>query len=273
MKLTNYSIHPQLKNYVEKLWVLENDTPVAASDARIIIPNGLVKMVVPFRNGLKATLQGNEIVSPSHCVTLIGLADIPSTVVDQAEGPSGCVGIEFNPAGAYRFFNLSLLEIKNQVNPLAEVLGKTGGELQEQIANAEHAAQKVKIVQQFLLRQFTRRPADAIFEYCVQKIIESRGTIQVAQLEKKTGYSARWLNMKFFERIGISPKNLCSILRFQQVYHGWARSNFTTFDGDDVYSLYHDQSHFIKDFKRFTGHSPGKFQILENEFGRIFYRD
>jgi AraC-like DNA-binding protein len=272
MKLTNYPIHPQLKNYIEKLWVLENDTPVPATDARIIIPNGLVKMVIPFKNGLKATLEGTEIVSPSHCVTLIGLADIPSTVVDVTQGPSGCVGIEFNPAGAYRFFNLSLHEIKNQVNPLAEVLGKTARDLQEKIANAEHATEKVLLAQNFLLSQFAKREADPIFEFCIQKIIESRGTIQIAHLEKKTGYSARWLNMKFFERIGISPKNLCSILRFQQVYHGWARTNFNTFEGADIYTLYHDQSHFIKDFKRFTGHSPGKFQILDNEFGRIFYR-
>lgn len=272
MKLTHYYINPQLKGHIEKLWVFESNGQTHSDDLRVIVPNGLVKLVIPFRNGLKARIEGNEIITPTDEITLIGISDVPSVVVDREAAPTGTIGIEFSPYGAYRFFNLSLAEIKNSVLPLSDVLGKLARELQEKVANAKSTEDKVTIVQRFLFDGFARRQGDEIFEYSVRKIIESQGTIQVASLEKLTGYSSRWLNIKFHQRIGISPKNLSSIIRFQQIYHGWAQSNFTSFEGLDLYDFYHDQAHFIKDFKRFTGYPPTRFQAHDNDFGRIFYK-
>ena len=272
MRLTNIHIHPRLSGNIERLWVFESEGPTPHADLRVIVPNGLVKVVIPFRNGLKATLDGQERISTTHEITLIGVADIPSVVVDLEEKASGVIGIEFNPAGAYRFFNLSLEEIRNRVLPLTDLLGKRAHELQERVANVEGVESKVSMVQQFLLEQFSARSGDEIFEFCVRKIIDTGGKIQVSQIEKLTGYSSRWLNMKFQSRIGINPKNLCSIIRFQQIYSEWARTNFTSFNKTDVYSYYHDQAHFIKDFKRFTGYSPSRFQVHDNDFGRIFYK-
>lgn len=155
---------------------------------------------------------------------------------------------------------------------MAEVIGKKARELQEQLANTEGIQEKLKLVQQFLLREFTLTRTDEIFEFCVSKIFESNGKINISQLEKISGYSARWLNMKFLSRIGISPKNLCSIVRFQEVHRVWALSGFKSFEGLDLYAYYHDQAHFIKDFKRFTGFAPNRFQSQDNDFGRIFYK-
>jgi AraC-like DNA-binding protein len=272
VKLTPYHIHPLLKGHIEKLWVFESNGRMPPSDLRVIVPNGLLKIVIPIKNGLKATLNGEDRVSKTNVITLIGISDIPSVVVDVEDSASATIGIEFSPLGAYRFFNLTLEEIKNSVLPLSDLMGKVGRDLQERIANENSVNEKVSIVQRFLLQQFQSKSGDEIFEYCVRKILETHGQIQVSQLEKLTGYSSRWLNMKFYSRLGISPKNLCSLIRFQHIYHNWARNNFKSFDKIDVYSFYHDQAHFIKDFKRFTGYSPNKYQLQDNEFGRIFYK-
>ena len=241
------------------------------ADLRVIVPNGLVKIVIPFRNGLKASMAGRDIISMTHEVTVIGIADIPSVVVDLEEKASGAIGIEFNPWGAYRFLNPGLHELTNQVYSLTDVMPAVS-RLQEQLSNIETVTQKVAFVQQFLRHRFTLGTPDEIFEYCARKIRETQGRISISVLERQTGYSARWLNMKFQDRIGISPKTLCSIVRFQHVYRHWAMSNFASYDRADVYSFYHDQAHFIKDFKRFTGYSPVRFQVLDNDFGRLFYR-
>jgi len=42
---------------------------------------------------------------------------------------------------------------------------------------------------------------------------------------------------------------------------------------NDFYELYYDQSHFIKDFKRFTGLPPIKFEKQANSFGESYYRE
>ncbi len=36
-------------------------------------------------------------------------------------------------------------------------------------------------------------------------------------------------------------------------------------------AYYYDQSHFIKEFKRFTGFTPQHYTAIVNEFGRAFH--
>jgi len=133
--------------------------------------------------------------------------------------------------------------------------------------------QKIVLLQQFLLKQLSLNNEDFIFEYCIEKIIASKGKIAVKELEKKTGYSSRWLNMKFNDKLGVSPKSLASIIRFKQYYQAFINGNEKSFFKNDFYELYYDQSHFIKDFRRFTGLPPTKFERQTNHFGESYYRE
>lgn len=95
--------------------------------------------------------------------------------------------------------------------------------------------------------------------------------VSIKEIETQTGYSKRYLDMLFKEHVGVSPKRLASIARFQIFYELWAKGKSKTFFKDDLYTYYYDQSHFIKEFKRFTGFTPQRFAEINNEFGRIFY--
>lgn len=272
MRLTHIPLYPRLKGLVEKLWVFESSRK-PPGDMNLIVPNGLIKMVVPFRNGLSGKMEGWHHLSREHSITIIGMTDIPSVVEAEHDTHSGTIGIEFSPYGAYRFFNLKQNEIHNRIYPLDAVLGVTAKQLEEQIANTEDVTSKVHLLQQFLIKQLDNRHTDIIYEYCVQQITTTRGRITVKELEKQTGYSSRWLHMKFMDRAGISPKNLASIVRFQQFYTALAQNREKDFLQKEFYDFYYDQSHFIKDFKRFTGLPPAKLAMSENEFGKIFYKE
>lgn len=97
--------------------------------------------------------------------------------------------------------------------------------------------------------------------------------VAIKQLEKETGYSSRWINMKFYEKVGLSPKGLCSINRFQAYYSTLTNNSAKLFTQKEFYNHYYDQSHFIKEFKRFTGLAPAKFDSLVNDFGKIFSKE
>ena len=114
---------------------------------------------------------------------------------------------------------------------------------------------------------------DPVFDYCVHKIQSTNGRIQIKQLEKETGYSSRWLLTKFKDKVGISPKKLSSIFRFQKYYQALANKTENDFLQKEFYNYYYDQSHFIKEFKRFTGVPPVKFEASVNNFDAVFYKD
>ena len=272
MRLTPISIHPALQGYIEKMWIFESSGRVSADDMKLIVPNGLIKLVIPFQNGLSGSMEGWSHVSNESKMTLIGMCDKPSVVEAQHDRPAGTIGVEFSPIGAHRFFSLKQSEITNTIYDLTDVLGKIAGEVEQRIRDARSLSQKVSVLQDFLFQQFDLANDDSIFSHCVRRIQSTHGGITIKELECETGYSSRWLNMKFGEKLGISPKNFCAITRFQYCYKVLAANTMTGVHNDRFKLLYYDQSHFIKEFKRFTGLSPAKFEDTTNEFGKIFYR-
>ncbi|TZF83953.1 helix-turn-helix transcriptional regulator [Pedobacter sp. BS3] len=264
--------HSLLKNYIEKMWLFKSSGRMPIDDMKLVVPNGNLKLTISYQNGIVANVNGQTFSSKEHEITLTGLIDVPVILDTAKDIATETIGIEFNPQGVYRFFHFNLNEIKNQIYSLEDLLGKTGKQLTEQIADTISVQQKISVIQQFLLNQLLLNNEDLIFEYCVEKINASKGKITIKELEKKTGYSSRWLNMKFNEKLGVSPKNLSSIIRFKQYYQLFISGNEKSFFKNDFYELYYDQSHFIKDFKRFTGLAPTKFENQINDFGKSYYR-
>ncbi|MGN6353017.1 MAG: DUF6597 domain-containing transcriptional factor [Parafilimonas sp.] len=275
MQIQFHHIEPHflLKNYVEKMWFFKSSGKMPADDMKLVVPNGNIKLTLSYQNGVVAAINGKTFSSKEHDITLTGLIDVPVILDVDKDISTETIGIEFNPKGAYRFFHFKLNDIQNKIYSLSDVLGNTGSRLTEQISNTALIQEKIILLQQFLLKQLSLSNDDLIFEYCIEKIAAAKGSITVKELERKTGYSSRWLNLKFNEKLGISPKNLCSIIRFKQYYQLYINSQEKPFSRNDFYNAYYDQSHFIKDFKRFTGLPPTKFEKQTNNFGKSYYRE
>jgi AraC-like DNA-binding protein len=273
MKLRNIDIHPALHGCIDKMWVFESSGKAPTEDMKLVVPNGLIKLVVPFRNGVSGKINDYHLLSKENKIILIGISDLPAVVDIENDSPSGSIGIEFSPRGAYRFFRLQYSDVKNQIHPLADILDQTARRLEEQIADEDSINNKIRLINQFLLKLFFNSAHDPIYDYCTQRIQLSRGNIAISQLEKETGYSTRWLRAKFSNYLGIGPKDYASIIRFQQCYSALLKNSSIILQQKEFYDYYYDQSHFIKEFKKFTGLSPKGFEKLTNNFGRIFYRD
>ncbi len=273
--ITNFQtaiLHPGLEKYIERIFIIESSGKFPTDDLKLIVPNACPKMVIPFKNGLAATTSEWEFTSAENKIAFIGISDIPASVDFQHPAAGGSVTVEFTPAGAYRFTNIHWRDIKNQICDYTDMGNKMVLELEKRLENTESVSAKVNLVQQFLVRQLDEQEEDPIFEFCIQRITQSKGKIGIKELEKQTGYSARWLNMKFDHKIGISPKNLASIVRFQQYYHSLVNNAEMFFLEKEFYNYYYDQSHFIKDFRRFTGHPPALLSKLSNNYDSVFYK-
>ena len=240
---------------------------------KLVVPNGRLLLVVPFRNGITGKMNDKFHLVKNNKIALIGIADVPSIVDAETDGPTGTIGVEISAIGAYRFFHFSLKEIKNRLYYLTDILCKIATEVERKLQDFENIDDKIKLLQEFLLSLFIREDKDSLFEYCLHQIEGSQGSVHIKELEKQTGYTSRWLNMKFDEKLGMSPKNISSIFRFQKYYQALLSKPVDFFRQKNFFDDYHDESHFIKDFKRFTGLPPAKLMQLQNEFGRTFYKD
>src|ERR1700683_546640 len=206
MRLRHIDPHPQLKGYIDKIWVFESNGRVPTEDLKLIVPNGMAKLTIPFRNGVSGRNKDMFHLSKESAITLIGIGDIPAIVDLEHDAPSGNIGIEFSPVGAYRIFQLRHAELKNKIFLLEDVLGKSARALQEIIANTGSIDNKIQIIQTYLIKLLSNSEPDPILDYCIQRIRNSKGLVTVMELEGKTSYSARWLYEKFMQKVGLSPK-------------------------------------------------------------------
>jgi AraC-like DNA-binding protein len=270
MKLSFVEPWAPLKGYIDKMWVLETDCGLPHDDMKMLVPDGRMLLLIPISNGLLGKMGGRDYIAGEGKISLVGVGDMPAMVDAQSDKTLGVIGVDFTPQGAYRFFQWRLKEITNHLYLLADILGKTVKHIEERMAGTKNIEEKLKIVQQFLFDLFTIKSGDQVFEYCINKIKSTHGAVSVKELEQQTGYSSRWLNRKFEEHLGISPKNFASISRFQYYYHALLTNASRILTHKEFYNHYYDESHFIREFKRFTGMPPAKLENAVNNFGKLF---
>jgi AraC-like DNA-binding protein len=263
--------HPLLSPYIAKMFVFESSGRLPALDRKLIVPNANFKLTLTYRNGIVAHIAGKPFIQSENGLSLTGLIDSPVMLDPQEDTQTGTIIIEFNPLGAYRFFRLPYAGIKNQIVEMADLIGNCAGEIQSQLAETSALNLKLQLLQRFLIKRLKNAAPDLIFDYCVNRISDSRGLISVAQLEKETGYSSRWLHNKFSEHLGTGPKNLSEIIRFKQVYQVYSTIGKLGILKEHLYHYYYDQSHFLRAFKRFTGLSPTELQNSLNELATKHY--
>lgn len=95
-----------------------------------------------------------------------------------------------------------------------------------------------------------------------QMVYDSDGKIKVSELRENTGYSERYINKVFIEKMGFSPKTFCKIIQFQRAleFLNYGVPNKMT---DAAVALgYYDQPQFIKDFTKYAGMTPKKYLNL-----------
>lgn len=264
---------PQLKGFVEKIWLFESKGRMPSDDLKLIVPNGRLLLILPVKNSILGEMKGEIHFVDNSRIALVGMCDSSSTVDASTENSIATIGMEINALGAYRFFHLRLKEIQNRIFYLSDILGEKVDALEQRMRETSANNDKVKLLQEFLWSLFVQQEQDSLFEYCVQRILAEKGGMMIKQLADYTNYSNRWLNLKFEERLGVSPKKFSSIIRFNKYYLALMRDSYGFFDKKEFYDFYYDESHFIKEFKRFAGMPPSKFANAKNEFGLMFYQD
>ena len=257
--------HPSLSPYIAKLWVFESSGRLPALERKLIVPNANLKLTLSYRNGIAARVGDKSFLQRENELTLTGLIDEPVTLDPHEDAQTGTIIIEFNQLGAYRLFHLSFAEVQNHIAEMDDLFGNGVRELKLKLAEASNLNLKLQLLQSFLIKRLEATTPDSIYDYCINRIADSKGLISVSELEKETGYTSRWLQRKFLEHLGTGPKNLAEIVRFKQFYQAYSTGAPSQKVKQHIYHYYYDQSHFLRAFKRFTGTTPTELENSINE--------
>jgi AraC-like DNA-binding protein len=186
-----------------------------------------------------------------------GLGERSSYVA--AAGPASCIQVNLTPLGAHMFFGLAMHELANRVVPLEDVLPGTVTELPERLAEATSWEERFELLDTALTSRLAdaRRPSsDVVWAWSI--LGRTHGRAPIGWICDRLGRSRRHLAARFREQVGLPPKTVARILRFERAVGllerrdtGLAELAFTC--------GYYDQAHLNRDFREFAGTSPSAF--------------
>lgn len=171
------------------------------------------------------------------------------------------VGIVFRPAGLASIFNIPMFSFVDERISLASLLPvelvENTASLLKQAASPE---EKATLLNDFLADLLTRQPAATDYiDEAANQIVDRNGIIRVDDLIAQSFMARRTFERKFLYKVGLSPKYYARIRRISYLCNLIAGKS--TVDWQEIlhHCEYYDQTHFIKDFKSFTGRSPVEY--------------
>jgi len=271
MKLSFVKPRCELQPYLESIWIFESQNGLPSADSSVAAPNGSPKLLFLCENSLISFSNGETQISPPQKLYFVGNKR-HTTLLRSSSRQTSFIGMEFSPHGAFSVFGIPMSETFDRPWEADALFGNWAPETQEVLNSLERADQKVAFIQEQLILLVRKNARDSrLVEFCVSALKSSDGRVSITELERKTGYSRRYLDLLFHERVGLPPKVLAGIYRFQKFYRRWANGRSFEAMKEDLYDYYYDQAHFTNEFRKMTGYSPRQYSLeVSNEFGRRF---
>ena len=187
-----------------------------------------------------------------------GLGTAPSTV--RCASTWACLELRLTPHGAHRLFGAPMSELTNHAVDLEHLVPEARN-LQERLWDARGWTERFDLVDAFLLRLLAgSRPPDPGIEWSWRHLYETQGQASIGEMSTELGWSHRRLIARFREQIGLAPKALARVIRFDRAVTA-LRDSKPRGLADIAYDCgYADQAHLTREFRELAGISPKRFR-------------
>ncbi|MBT1689926.1 helix-turn-helix transcriptional regulator [Dawidia soli] len=254
---------------VKNFFVLEfhNDTP--ATD--FLLPDGLPSFFYIEADKAMETFFADDTQStPLQNGFYVGYCN---TAMKFIHTEARIAGASMYPVFFNLIFGKSLMSILNQFQRWNEPAMLMP--VSSLIAGDDHYKEIFGIFEDYMEQQLANHPFNSEFLQTYQTLTAPGGyRLKVEELAEQVGYSTRHLHTRFQQYFGMSPKQFIKLVKFNHALK-------YIYEKDEASSLasiaevvgYHDQSHFIRDFKAICGKTPKEIASspgsLANKF-RLF---
>lgn len=196
---------------------------------------------------------------------LAGLSGGP--VYIQSNGRAKCLQINFTPLGARRFFKFPMHELTDRMLPIDEFADRDLAVFVRRIEDMECWIERLEHAQAYVTARLrTNAAPDNGADFAFHRLLIAGGRMSIAALCDELGWSRKHLAHRFRQDIGLPPKAVARVIRFDRVLR-LTRTN-REIDWADVAidCGYADQAHLIRDFSEFSGFTPAAWlELVRNK--------
>jgi AraC-like DNA-binding protein len=259
------------------VWFLRQAVSDAHDDqTQRIPPDGTIELIIHLDAPFSQIEEDRSVTQPRSMI--VGVWTKPIALV--APRTFDTVGIRIRPGAWPVFFAEPAALFTDRVTDAAAVWNRATRQFSERLASLSDDRARVGAIAAFLggcLRLRTRR-VDA----SVARILSTRGCERIELVARGAGISSRQLERTFRNDVGVPPKMLSRIVRFQRVLRAarpaataGLKSCATSGGGWAEIAVacgYTDQAHLIRDFRQFMGETPAALAASEAAIADYFRR-
>jgi len=254
---------------IERIWTLEGHADALGGSPQPILPDGRPELVVhigePF---FRVSGAGVRVRQPG----VLWAGQLRRQLLLQPSGRIGIVGVRFHPHAGPSLFRMPQHEVTDrtpEVRDLNPALAADLARVRDSITTVAAAAAEVERI---VARHLEPDRLDARIEWAVRAIAGRRGLVTIDAVADGAGLTRRHLERRFREDVGISPKRLARIVRFQRALQHLEQSDAANRGALTAAACgYADQAHFVRDFQDLAGTAPGT-HLIEQAVLTGFFR-
>ena len=270
MEYRQFDPTPRLAPFLECLWTLTGQASELGGDVQPVLPDGRPELVIHFGDGFER-LSFDGTAMPQALVLFAGQLDAQLTL--RPTGRISVLGIRFRPFGAAALFPSEQQHLVGHTVALGSIDPKLESALSRIRSLTDAAAVARPLVEAVLLEALVPSRIDARIRYAANTIMRARGQVSINALAAATSVTRRHLERQFLRAVGLTPKRLARIARFQHALELLQQPGAGTRGVHTAAECgYADQSHFIRDFRDLAGCSPSEHLLSQAELTGFFVR-
>ena len=232
--------------YRERVGQLIRQTESAALVAPLIISFG-----EPFEIGLGREPGRND----RYGSFAAGLCAAPALI--NSYGAAHCLQVNFTPLGARRFFARPMRELADRMVTIDDLEDRALGELRQRLGEERSWPARFALVERYVADRLNRGAAvSPTTQGVFDRIVASGGCAPIARLAREVEWSRKHLAARFGEEIGVPPKTIARIVRFNHAQKLATARRGTGWADIAAACGYSDQAHLTREFRDLAGATP-----------------
>lgn len=244
---------PELSRFIENYWFVGAQGP-EPSDLRVdVFVDGRADLIFNFGAPYVREVIGGERSEMAHS-NLDAQRLVPIRITQR--GLLRTTGVRFRLGGVGPFASAPLHRFTGATPGPCAVFGEDASRLEAALRDTLDPDAQKRLLDDFFRGLFVASKALDAFQAALQHAVEARGAAELDALGEAAGASSRHVERLFARFLGIPPRALGRVLRFQKAIQALMRDPGCTLAAVAATAGYFDQAHFIKDFRKMTGGVP-----------------
>lgn len=259
IKYREYIPSYKFRNIISCFWTMGFESGTVLPDLDIVLPDGCSDLLINMGPSFKRI---DSLLDKEFFIKDYALIGQRKNAVEIQQTPDiDFFAIRFTPYGMRSIFPANSCDLTGDMVEEDVLVKQLTDEIRRSLERTITFPEKLRLIEHVLDKRLScLTQVNLLVEKAVHQILGNKGNFNVNDFCEESKIHKSTLEKNFLIDVGLKPKEFASIIRFNFA-HALLKSNrnikLTHLALD---CGYYDQSHMIKDFKKFSNHSPIKLK-------------